>query len=207
MSRVSVVLPARRSRAEAWSLVAANINLAYAYARRLQYSRRDIVARLGSLDDIVSLAKLGLFRAAQLFDEERGAFSPYAWRWMRYFVLRAYFKADFIPAPTYRDEKAGPRRRLRVLRLGHHQEDAPQMDPPAAAGEGHADSEDLARLHAALAELPPRLGQVMCWRFLDELTLGQIARRLGLSKERIRQLVGEGLGELRRLLGVPPVAS
>lgn len=58
-----------------------------------------------------------------------------------------------------------------------------------------------AALQAALALLPPRWAQVLIWRYglfgTPPHTLAQIARRWGLSPERVRQLEQQALQRLR----------
>jgi RNA polymerase sigma-32 factor len=59
------------------------------------------------------------------------------------------------------------------------------------------------RLAEALAALPPRERLIISRRHLAEATLSfaAIARELGLSKERVRQLEAQAMGELRRIVG------
>ncbi len=81
--------------------------------------------------------------------------------------------------------------------LGEHLEDPNAPSP-------FADIDDL-RLQrvtrASLQDLTERERRIVCWRFgLDgqgEHTLQQIATRLGLSRERVRQLEARALGKLR----------
>ena len=54
---------------------------------------------------------------------------------------------------------------------------------------------------AAVAKLPHRLLAVLTWRFADSLTLTEIGRRMGLSKERVRQLETEAIARVRAACG------
>lgn len=70
-----------------------------------------------------------------------------------------------------------------------------------------------ARLCEALAALPPRERFVICRRHLAEgrLSFAAIAREMGLSKERVRQLEAQAISELRRIVsaatGGSPLAA
>lgn len=52
-------------------------------------------------------------------------------------------------------------------------------------------------LRHALATLSPRDRQVVNWRYVDELTQGQIARRLGISQMQVSRILNRVLAHLR----------
>ena len=56
------------------------------------------------------------------------------------------------------------------------------------------------KMKAALAELPVREQEILLQRYKHEVTLQQIADKLGLSRERIRQLEAKALQRLRKKL-------
>lgn len=55
----------------------------------------------------------------------------------------------------------------------------------------------LRRLPAAVASLRHRQRQVIRWRFGDGLTLDEAGKRMGVSKERVRQIEKDALENLR----------
>lgn len=197
--------PALRSRAAAWAVVVANQGLAGAYTKRLLRARPHVVESLGGAADVVQIATVGLLRAAELYDPDRGLqFSTYADIHMRAAVTRAYYASDPVRIPGYvrGEERAALRERFRALSLSVLSRDDHDLDPAAATEDaGGPDADDLARLRAAVAELPRRLRDVIRWHYLDGMTLAQIGGRLGCTKEWVRQLSEQGLARLRRLLG------
>lgn len=75
-------------------------------------------------------------------------------------------------------------------------------DDDVAAADSELDRSRLSgTVHGLLAQVPPRERKILTWRFgLDgeePATLGEIGRRLGLSRERVRQLEGSALTRLR----------
>ena len=60
--------------------------------------------------------------------------------------------------------------------------------------------EELARVERLLGELPPRYQEVIRLAYLDELSRGEIAQRLGLSEANTRMLLSRALARLARLL-------
>ncbi|HEY1068441.1 MAG TPA: sigma-70 family RNA polymerase sigma factor [Pirellulales bacterium] len=66
-------------------------------------------------------------------------------------------------------------------------------------------------VRASIDALPPRLKQIAAWGYLDELTGTEIARRLGVSRERVRQLLNKADALLRESLrghaSTPPFAA
>ena len=80
---------------------------------------------------------------------------------------------------------------------------ADQRPSPEAALIGRRDARRCRSwLSAALHELDPRERDIIAWRRLSEegATLEELGRRLGVSKERVRQLECRALDKLRRAL-------
>jgi len=68
-----------------------------------------------------------------------------------------------------------------------------------------ADGQERASIQAALDSMDPRLAKVLRLRFFEELTLQTIGDRIGVTRERVRQLEATALGQLRKALaGVRP---
>lgn len=172
-------------------------------------------------DDLFQSAIFGLYKAAKRFDPEKGnRFSTYAGWWVRHAIQRTIQNEAYtIREPVYHQAA-----RTAARKRG---EDFPpplqtlSLDAPITEGEGRdfytrmpADGEDpeqaalraekLRGLREALerAELTERERYILDRRFgLDGRpieTLQQIGERLGVSRERVRQLEGWALKCVRK---------
>lgn len=178
-------------------LVTRNLRFVVMMARR--YGRRG-----GSLADLVNEGNLGLMRAAERFDERKGVrFLTYAAWWVRQALVEATRRQEqLVRAPRrYR----GPRRAYLSLDAGvadgsplaERIADADQASP-----EGDLDRKELRRqVNLCVAGLPEREARVLRLCFgLDDgdpRELSEIARALGVSRTRVRQLRDRGLQRLR----------
>lgn len=175
-------------------LVAANLRFVVSLARR--YRGRGL-----PLDDLVNEGNLGLVRAADRFDPERGVrFISYAHFWIRRAMTQAIARDEERPS------RGGPPRRRISL-------DEPVPGGAWALAEVLADEtivgtevllerEGLrAALEASFVDLPERERLVLRGYFgfgCDRpRSLGEISREIGVSRERVRQLKERGLARLR----------
>lgn len=172
-------------------------------------------------DDLLQEAKLGICRAVLTWDRARGAFSTYAWRWMRAYLVDerernnpiSGTRIDYHPKRdialktkplirTSADRQKRKRARLRPVRLDGTipGTDIPRVEafvsPVASPHEIHEAKRRLEDLQGLLSTLDPRSREILVRRSHEE-TLQAIGEDLGLSRERIRQIEGEAMRRLR----------
>lgn len=187
-------------------LVEGNLRFVVASARR--YRGRGV-----PMEDLVNEGNLGLVRAAERFDPERGVrFVTYAAWFVRQTMLDALARAGRAAPPVPASGEGGvrPGRRAALVSLeapsdpdgsGAPLSDllgdaaAPEPDRPAVRRERRR------ALERGLAFLPEREERVLRLFFgLDgepPRTLADIGREMGISRERARQLKERALGRLR----------
>jgi RNA polymerase sigma factor (sigma-70 family) len=189
-------------------------------------ARDRAVARLG-LEEAEAVGLLTLVRAAELYDPARGV-KPltYFFRAMAHEVNKVARAGGVIRVPAYQTqpahhaykagsaryaadvERAFTYRSLPAAWRGHGHGRRQHGPPEPAAPEGPdpvVAAEDTGRLRRALAKLLPRWRQVIRLRFGiggkgGPLTLAEVGRRLGCTRENVRQTEAKALARLRKLL-------
>ena len=75
----------------------------------------------------------------------------------------------------------------------------PTDAPPDAAPDEIAQAETRAMVHALIGQLPPDHREVIMLRFADDLSVAEVAVRLGRSPDAVKQLQRRALAGLRSL--------
>jgi RNA polymerase primary sigma factor len=224
-------------------LIRSNLRLVVNIAKR--YSGRGM-----QLGDLIEEGNLGLMRAVDTFDPDRGVrFSTYSSWWIKQSIKRSILSnSQPIHVPTYmvelinqwrqvyadQESKLGrsvsleemafamkvPIRKARAIRdivdvvdsgfqcnsaeektgLDEAIEDDRMETPEESLGS----NEELARSLELLNEMDPREAEILKLRFgidgRETLTLKQIGKKLGLTRERVRQLQRNALAQLNELM-------
>lgn len=160
-----------------------------------------------SFDELVSAGNLGLLRALELYQPERGVgFATYARHWIRHFVIRELQNnGATVRVPVHTQalrQRRKERMRERVLSLdaplpnGDGQDSWHDVMPAPASGELGA-AHDVQQLLASCSSLTPGERRLLALRFWGDETLNDAGRELGVSRERARQLQEAALEKLR----------
>lgn len=186
------------------ALVEGNLRFVVSTARR--YRGRGV-----PMEDLVNEGNLGLLRAAERFDPDRGVrFVTYAAFFVRQTMLDAVARSGRT-APLPPSDRTGRKGRGAVivsLEAPRTPDDSGAAlvelleDPAARGADRPGDRGERRRvLETGLAFLPGREERVLRLFFgLDgrgQRSLARIGRELGVSRERVRQLKDRALGRLR----------
>lgn len=191
-------------------LVEGNHGLVWLYARRAAWR----LGRPGVAEDLAQHGFLGLLRAIELFDAERGIpFGAYASRWVLAKVLEHIGQVESVlGVPRATRGRTPPARE--AAELGRHvvsldaqvfadgvegeawldRVESREPAPDVAAERGELEAWVDGLMARALSERDEGL---MRGRFWGGETLAASGRRLGVSRERARQLEERAVGRLR----------
>lgn len=172
--------------------------------------------------DLRAAGALGLCEAAQKFQPARGhKFSTYAWNWVKGYVLGELRKSHVVPVPEWTVRKASKEGEtvrgvvvycLNEAMIGHgkvrdsrkteavdgeHLAEVTGAHDVDLAQEEHADRRmRLRALNCAIVALADKNHRHVVNRTLAGRTIAEIAKGMGFSQERVRQLLHEAQGLL-----------
>lgn len=90
---------------------------------------------------------------------------------------------------------------LSLDRLANLEEDRPAVVERIAGAETASDRlREMADLRTVLEQLPPRLRDILTWKFIEGYTQVEMARRLGISQMHVSRLQARALKMLRQQL-------
>jgi RNA polymerase sporulation-specific sigma factor len=160
------------------ALVEENIGLVHKWARR--YYRYAQSIPTVSYEDIFLEGVYGLIKAIDKYKPQKGSFSTYATIWIKQSIRRFLQK-----------EKAQLKGRGYLPVQEDEEEQMTLEDMPAEEEElPSSDIESLKR-KIEYASIPQRSKDILRMYFLEGYSLREIGEKIGLSKERVRQLIKE----------------
>jgi len=159
-------------------------------------------------EDVIAEGCIGLLKAIRRYRATNGTrFMTYASFWVRKEIIAAVSdQTQTIHVPRYaREHGFGTPRMLRLDVPKNSEANLSLADrlphPDALPSETVATSAQVRHLRRHVLRLAPRDQAVIAWRYglggEPEQTLKEIAQRLGLSKERVRQIEVSALDSLR----------
>jgi RNA polymerase sigma factor (sigma-70 family) len=165
--------------------VESSVRLAWWYAHRVKGKREPVLPLYGACCE-------GLVRAAQTFDPGKAKWSTYAYVWMRHAVqdLRRGYPRRAMLCRRRSLEKSAER--VPKVEAGCLSEFEPPEPDSRAFDPDRWDPEVFDRLLAAARNDVQR--KVLRMRFVEGLTLQEIADRIGRCRERVRQIEEAALG-------------
>jgi RNA polymerase primary sigma factor len=195
-------------------LVVRNLPLARHEANKFQGRGLDV-------EDLEQHARLGLIRATETFDPDKGRFTTYAAKWARQRMTEAIENEGAlvrVPRWAYqamRNVAAGRSRSRETmailgqaqtalrLRLGGHDNDAEIpfdfVSPPVS--EPLFEAAEVDRVMNEVNRQPERAAQILRLRFglggQDPVELAEVARRVGLSRSRVVEVTHESIHAIR----------
>jgi len=167
-------------------------------------------------DEFVAEGYMGLRRAVELFEPSRGfKFSTYAMTWIRQFINRYILKnVSIVHTPedvvTSRMKAGTLRDAISIdapnFKSEDGDEDHIQLESKILTPERQQEeNEESSKLDVFLSKIDPRERQVMALRYGlgggPTMTLQEIGKVMGVTRQRVMQIEGRALGKLKRMGG------
>lgn len=169
-------------------------------------------------DDAIQVARLGLLRAAELWDSSRGVqFVSYAWRVIARRIAREAWLARVV-RPPFNPKLVSQRFRGAVL-AAMRSRPRGWLGKTAQAGAGEVSeivawqaapcpitAWNIRRIDAGeivekiLAAIHPREAEVLRLLFLEDRTQGEAGEILGISRNRVQQIRDRGVERARKFV-------
>lgn len=176
-------------------------------------SRSLRIKTLAEMDDLEQAGRVGFMIAVERFDEGRGVrLTSYAGWWIRQSADREAAVHRIIRVPLRRrsmDPTAQKIERAKYVgSLDREDDDGKSQGVLRSLSYEPADPDDGGRARELLASkvrqvimsFRGRARTVLSGRYLSEMTLAELAKRMGISKERVRQVQSRLKQELRARL-------
>lgn len=155
------------------------------------------------IEDLISNGTVGLLKAIEKFDSSRGKFATHARWWINKYILTGLNQNGMVKEPRWE------RREMRCESVSLED---PIGDDGLKIGDTFYDDGDNPQEVAEKLNIRKRLMEVIDRRLnekerfivtahsgigVDAMTLEQIARRLNVTRERVRQLEEIAIGKIR----------
>lgn len=184
------------------ALAEKNLRLVHSVANKFKASVWYALTLNPDYDDLVAAGYLGLLRACELFDESKGfTFATYAYRWIWQQMQSAMQTESVIRISTSVFDTRRFLHDVPGLKVFTGVTDSDGVEAiareaaPDAAPALEPDENDLIR--QLLRTLDKRSRRIFRLRYWHGLTLGEIGREVRITKERVRQLLEQGVRKMR----------
>lgn len=184
----------RRSIEERNELAEKNVALAHKFVASI-YKNLPYLSLYRTFEEALSDAYMGLLRACEMFDPDKGKISTYAYVWMRQSLQRSREEQELLYYPE--GKRSSDRKRI-ICNLDENCQFI--VDGVDSHQEKEAEEIELRKaVQQALRKIPKRQAMIIQLR-LEGFRLQEIGEQLSLTRERIRQIEKQARESLRKHL-------